>query len=83
MSHDHMKLDELLRRDGICCSCALSAVIGINRRCLRVIGLPFISFAARNRASLPTPAGDHEDHPYGSYGLLPVFMAPVDVYEGR
>ena len=26
----------------------------------------------------PIPAGDHEGRPYGSSGLLPIFMASVD-----
>src|SRR6266516_3982571 len=26
------------------------------------------------------PSGDHEGHPYGSSGLLPLFMASVDAY---
>jgi hypothetical protein len=30
----------------------------------------FILFTARNRAAPPSPAGDHEDHPYGSPGLV-------------
>jgi hypothetical protein len=34
------------------------------------------------RAAPPSPAGDHEDHPYGSPGLVPVFMASVDAYWG-
>jgi len=41
---------------------------------------PFILFTARNRDALPSLAGDHEDHPYGSPGLVPVFMASVDAY---
>ena len=43
---------------------------------------PFISLTASNRATLPSP-GDHEGHPYGSSGLVLVFMASVDAYEGR
>jgi hypothetical protein len=27
---------------------------------------PFITLTAKNRATLPSPAGDHEGHPYGS-----------------
>src|SRR6266851_3588383 len=41
----------------------------------------FILFTARNRAAPPSPASDHEDHPYGSPSLAPVFMASVDAYE--
>jgi hypothetical protein len=36
---------------------------------------PFISLPSR---ATPIPAGDHEGRPYGSSGLLPVFMAQVD-----
>src|SRR5438445_664587 len=73
-----------LRMDGICCSCALSAVIGINRRCLRVTGLHFPFAHSKEQGHAPhPPAGDHEDHPYGSPGLRPVFMASVEAYEGR
>ena len=43
----------------------------------------FISLIARNRATLLTPAGDYEGHPYGSSGLRPLFMASVDAYSGR
>ena len=41
---------------------------------------PFVSLTAGKRAALPSPAGDHEGHPYGSSGLLPLFMASVDAY---
>ena len=37
-----------------------------------------------NKATLPSPpTGDHKGCPYGSSGLLRVFMASVDAYEGR
>ena len=41
---------------------------------------PFVSLTARNVAPLPSPAGDHEDHPYGPSGLRPLFMASVHAY---
>ena len=41
---------------------------------------PFVSLTAGKRAALPSPAGDHEGHPYESSGLLPLFMASVDAY---
>ena len=41
---------------------------------------PFIPFTARNRVALPSPAGDHEGHPYGAPGLLPLFMVSVVAY---
>jgi hypothetical protein len=41
---------------------------------------PFISLTSRNRATLPSLAGDHEGRPYGLSGLVPVFMASVDAY---
>src|SRR5438874_3965751 len=40
----------------------------------------FVSLTAGKRAALPSPAGDHEGHPYESSGLLPLFMASVDAY---
>ena len=43
----------------------------------------FVSLTAGKRAALPSPAGDHEGHPYESSGLLPLFMASVDAYSSR
>ena len=41
---------------------------------------PFVSLTAGKRAALPSPAGDHEGHPYESSGLLPDFPTEVDAY---
>jgi hypothetical protein len=35
---------------------------------------PWIERTAMNGDTLPSPAGDHEGHPYGLSGLLPLFM---------
>jgi hypothetical protein len=42
--------------------------------------LPVHLTHSKEQATLPSPAGDHEDHPYGSSGLLSLFMASVDAY---
>ncbi len=44
-------------------------------------GVLHVHFAhSKLQATLPSPAGDHQGRPYGSSGLLPLFMAQVDVY---
>ena len=43
------------------------------------MGKPYIWFTASTRAR-PIPTGDHEDHPYGLCGLVPVFVTEVDAY---
>ncbi len=45
--------------------------------------LPVDLVTASNRATLPSPAGDHQGLPYGPSGLRPVFMASVDAYYRR
>ncbi len=34
----------------------------------------------KEQGHLPSPAGDHQGRPYGSSGLLPLFMIEVDAY---
>jgi hypothetical protein len=36
--------------------------------------LPVDRAHSKEWATLPSPAGDHEGHPYGLSGLLPLFM---------
>jgi len=50
---------------------ALSAAKGLSRWAVRC----FAAAQHDNMDTLPSPAGDHEGHPYGSSGLLPLFMA--------
>ena len=37
--------------------------------------LPIHRAHSKEQGHAPIPAGDHEGRPYGSSGLLPVFMA--------
>ena len=42
--------------------------------------LPVHLAHSKEQGHAPIPAGDHEGRPYGSSGLLPLFMASVDAY---
>jgi hypothetical protein len=42
--------------------------------------LPVHLAHSKEHGHVPIPAGDHQGRPYGSSGLLPLFMASVDAY---
>src|SRR5712691_8362384 len=42
--------------------------------------LPIHLAHSKEQGHAPIPAGDHKGRTYGSYDLLPVFMAQVDAY---